>query len=121
MALLFDLAKASGLAEMIEAMFTGQRKLNLTENRAVLHTALRNQSDTPIYVDGEDVMPEVRRVLAKMRTFSQSVRSGNWRMAYHRCGQYWHRRLRTWDLRWSAEPCNHMRNPVCAALCLQRG
>jgi glucose-6-phosphate isomerase len=78
MALLFDLARASGLTEMIEAMFTGQ-KINLTENRAVLHTALRNQSDTPIYVDGEDVMPEVRRVLAKMRTFSQAVRSGEWR------------------------------------------
>ena len=47
MALLFELARASGLTEMIEAMFTGQ-KINLTENRAVLHTALRNQSDTPI-------------------------------------------------------------------------
>jgi glucose-6-phosphate isomerase len=78
MALLFDLAGASGLANMIEAMFTGQ-KINLTENRAVLHTALRNQSDTPIYVDGEDVMPEVRRVLANMRAFSESVRSGQWR------------------------------------------
>ena len=77
MALLFELARASGLTEMIEAMFTGQ-KINLTENRAVLHTALRNQSDTPIYVDGEDIMPEVRRVLAKMRTFSQAVRSGEW-------------------------------------------
>ncbi len=77
MALLFDLAKASSLAEMIEAMFTGQ-KINLTENRAVLHTALRNQSDAPIYVDGEDVMPDVRRVLAKMRTFSEVVRSGRW-------------------------------------------
>ena len=78
MALLFELARASGLTEMIEAMFTGQ-KINLTENRAVLHTALRNQSDTPIYVDGEDVMPEIRRVLVKMRKFSESVRSGEWR------------------------------------------
>jgi glucose-6-phosphate isomerase len=78
MALLFDLARARNLAGMIEAMFTGQ-KINLTENRAVLHTALRNQSDTPVYVDGEDVMLEIRRVLAKMRTFSQAVRSGEWR------------------------------------------
>lgn len=78
MALLFELARASGLTEMIEAMFTGQ-KINLTENRAVLHTALRNQSDTSIYVDGEDVMPEIRRVLVKMRKFSESVRSGEWR------------------------------------------
>ena len=76
-ALLFELARASGLTEMIEAMFTGQ-KINLTENRAVLHTALRNQSDTSIYVDGEDVMPEIRRVLVKMRKFSESVRSGEW-------------------------------------------
>jgi len=77
MALLFELARASGLTEMIEAMFTGQ-KINLTENRAVLHTALRNQSDTPIYVEGEDVMPEIHRVLVKMRKFSESVRSGEW-------------------------------------------
>lgn len=77
MALLFDLARTSGLTGMIEAMFTGQ-KINLTENRAVLHTALRNQSDKSVYVDGEDVMPEIRRVLAKMRTFSQAVRSGEW-------------------------------------------
>ena len=78
MALLMELAHASGLSDMIEAMFTGQ-KINLTENRAVLHTALRNQSDKPVYVDGEDVMPGVRQVLAKMRTFSDAVRSGAWR------------------------------------------
>jgi glucose-6-phosphate isomerase len=59
-------------------MFTGE-KINNTEGRAVLHTALRNQSDLPVLVDGEDVMPEIRRVLAKMRHFSESVRSGDWR------------------------------------------
>ena len=59
-------------------MFTGQ-KINTTEDRAVLHVALRNRSNTPIYVDGQDVMPEVNRVLAKMRGFSEAVRSGEWK------------------------------------------
>ncbi len=62
----------------IEAMFTGQ-KINNTEGRAVLHVALRNRSNTPIYVDDQDVMPEVNRVLAKMRSFSEAVRSGEWK------------------------------------------
>jgi len=59
-------------------MFSGQ-KINTTENRAVLHVALRNCSNQPIFVDGEDVMPEVNRVLAKMAGFSEAVRSGEWR------------------------------------------
>ena len=78
MALLFDLARQAGLAEATEAMFTGQ-KINTTEGRAVLHVALRNRSNRPIYVDGQDVMPEVNRVLAKMRGFSEAVRSAAWR------------------------------------------
>ncbi len=78
MALLFDLARQAGLAEATEAMFTGQ-KINITEGRAVLHIALRNRANRPIYVDGVDVMPEVNRVLAKMRDFSEAVRSGAWR------------------------------------------
>ncbi len=78
LALLLDLARQADLAQAIEAMFTGQ-KINTTENRAVLHVALRNRSNDPIYVDGQDVMPEVNRVLAKMRRFSESVRSGEWR------------------------------------------
>jgi glucose-6-phosphate isomerase len=78
MALLFDLARQAGLAEATEAMFTGQ-KINNTERRAVLHAALRNRSNRPIVVDGEDVMPEVNRVLGKMRAFSEAVRSGAWR------------------------------------------
>ena len=78
MALLFDLARQAGLKAAIEAMFTGQ-KINVTEKRAVLHVALRNRSNRPIIVDGEDVMPEVNRVLEKMRVFSEKVRSGEWR------------------------------------------
>jgi glucose-6-phosphate isomerase len=76
--LLLELARQAGLAEMIEAMFSGE-KINNTEGRAVLHVALRNRSNRPILVDGEDVMPEVNRVLEKMRLFSDSVRSGEWR------------------------------------------
>jgi glucose-6-phosphate isomerase len=78
MRLLLDLAREVKLGEWIEAMFTGQ-KINTTENRAVLHVALRNRSNEPITVDGQDVMPEVNRVLAKMRTFSEKVRSGEWK------------------------------------------
>jgi glucose-6-phosphate isomerase len=78
MALLFNLARQSGLPERIEAMFTGQ-KINTTEDRAVLHVALRNRSNDPIYVDGQDVMPMVNRVLERMRGFSESVRSGDWK------------------------------------------
>jgi len=76
--LLVQLAQQAGLAEHIEAMFRGE-KINITEGRAVLHTALRNRSNTPVYVDGQDVMPEVNRVLAQMRDFSQAVRSGEWK------------------------------------------
>ena len=76
--LLVDLARQAGLPDKIEAMFTGQ-KINITEQRAVLHTALRNRSNTAVYVDGIDVMPEVNQVLGKMRTFSDSIRSGEWK------------------------------------------
>ncbi|MBO7726179.1 MAG: glucose-6-phosphate isomerase [Thermoguttaceae bacterium] len=72
---LVALANQCGLAEKIEAMFTG-RKINVTENRAVLHIALRNRGNTPIEVDGEDVMPKVNAVLDKMKSFSDEVRSG---------------------------------------------
>ena len=78
MALLVDLARQANLSQKIEAMFTGQ-KINVTEDRAVLHVALRNRSNTPIQVDGKDVMPEVNQVLAKMRRFSEAVRSGDWK------------------------------------------
>ncbi|MCU7497057.1 MAG: glucose-6-phosphate isomerase [Ignavibacteria bacterium] len=78
MALLRRLAEARDLKGWIEKMFTGQ-KINLTENRAVLHTALRNRSGRPVLVDGKDVMPEVRRVLLQMRKFSDEVRNGDWK------------------------------------------
>ena len=76
--LLHQLAKESALDEAINAMFTGE-KINHTENRAVLHTALRNRSNTPVYVDGKDVMPEVNVVLAKMSAFCERVISGEWK------------------------------------------
>jgi len=76
--LLLDLARQAGLNEHIAAMFAGER-INTTENRAVLHTALRNRSNRPVCVDGEDVMLAVNRVLAQMREFSQAVRDGSWR------------------------------------------
>lgn len=76
--LLRQLANECGLSSAIEAMFTGQ-KINRTENRAVLHTALRNRSNTPVLVDGKDVMPEVNAVLAKMKDFCERVISGEWK------------------------------------------
>jgi glucose-6-phosphate isomerase len=78
LALLLDLAHQARLDDAIAAMFSGQ-KINVTEQRAVLHIALRNRTNRPIRVDGIDVMPQVNAVLARMRTFSQLVRSGQWR------------------------------------------
>ncbi|MBQ8347677.1 MAG: glucose-6-phosphate isomerase [Alphaproteobacteria bacterium] len=80
MKLLIDLAKEAGLEKARDAMFSGE-KINTTENRAVLHTALRNRSDRPVYVDGKDVMPQIKAVLEKMKTFSTAVRDGQWRGA----------------------------------------
>lgn len=77
MALLVELAEAVGVPDRIAAMFAGE-KINVTEDRAVLHVALRNRSTRAIEVDGEDVMPRVRAVLAKMRRFSDAVRDGSW-------------------------------------------
>ncbi len=76
--LLRQLANECGLASATEAMFSGQ-KINRTENRAVLHTALRNRSNTPVLVDGKDVMPEVNAVLAKMKDFCERIISGSWK------------------------------------------
>ncbi len=78
MELLIDLAKSVGLQERIEAMFTGE-KINLTEGRAVLHTALRAPSDAAVIVDGENVIPGVHAVLDKMSAFCDRVRSGQWK------------------------------------------
>ena len=78
MELLFALAREAGLAKAIEEMFSGE-KINRTENRAVLHTALRNRSGRPVYVDGKDVMPGVLSVIDRMSAFAEKVRSGEWR------------------------------------------
>ncbi|WP_337040915.1 glucose-6-phosphate isomerase [Emticicia sp. 17c] len=78
MAYLLELARECKLSEAIEQMFTGA-KINQTENRAVLHVALRNRSNAPILVDGNDVMPEVNEVLQKMKGFSDKIISGSWK------------------------------------------
>ncbi len=75
---LLELAKVRGLEEKIKEMFRGD-KINFTEHRAVLHTALRNRSNTPVYVDGENVMIKINEVLAKMRKFSEAVRYGEFK------------------------------------------
>ncbi len=75
--LLVDLARAAGLPQAIEDMFSG-RRINWTEGRAVLHVALRNRSNDPILVDGRDVMPGVNRVLDQVKRFSDDVRTGRW-------------------------------------------
>ena len=72
------LAKETDLQSAIKSMFAGE-KINRTEDRAVLHVALRNRSNTPILVDGKDVMPEVNAVLEKMKSFSENIISGNWK------------------------------------------
>jgi glucose-6-phosphate isomerase len=77
LSLLRALAKSANLDQAKEDLFSG-KKINFTEGRAVLHTALRNLSAAPVTVDGQDVMPKVRAVLDKMRDFSEKVRTGAW-------------------------------------------
>lgn len=76
--LLLDLAKEIGLEQAIKEFFNGD-KINQTEGRSVLHTALRNLSDREVNIDGKDVMPEVREVLQKMKSFSDQIISGSWK------------------------------------------
>src|SRR6201993_4608840 len=76
--LLVQLANESGLRERIDAMFRGE-KINITENRAVLHVALRAPRGASIIVDGQNVVPQVHAVLDKMADFSNRVRSGAWK------------------------------------------
>lgn len=78
LSLLRQLAQECALDSAKEAMFSGE-KINRTENRAVLHTALRNRANAPVIVDGKDVMPEVNAVLAKMKDFCQRIISGEWK------------------------------------------
>ena len=75
--LLMQMAREADIEGWRDRMFAGE-KINITENRAVLHTALRNRSNTPVLVDGKDVMPDINAVLAQMRLFSDKVRSGVW-------------------------------------------
>jgi len=76
--LLIQLANECGLPDAIQAMFAGE-KINVTENRAVLHTALRNFSGKPVLNDGKDVMPDVKAVLEQMKQFCSKVHSGEWK------------------------------------------
>jgi len=76
--LLCDLARETGVEHWREKMFAGE-PINVSEFRPVLHTALRNRSNTAVYVDGENIMPKINRVLAQMRYFTERVRSGNLR------------------------------------------
>ena len=76
--LLFALARQAGVEAWRDRMFAGE-KINGTEGRAVLHTALRNRSNRPVLVDGKDVMPEVNAVLGQMRRFTDRLRSGAWK------------------------------------------
>jgi len=78
MELLLSLAREAGLAAWIEKMFTGE-KINLTEGRAVLHVALRDKGNSPVMVEGKDVMPDVREVLSRMKVFVGNVRDGSWK------------------------------------------
>lgn len=75
---LVELAEEVELRTAIEGMFNGD-KINQTENRSVLHVALRNRSNTPIRVDGQDVMPEINKVLAQMKAFSDRLQNGSWK------------------------------------------
>jgi len=75
--LLFQLARDAKVEDWRDRLFSGE-KINITEDRAVLHTALRNRSNSPVLVNGTDVMPEINAVLAQMRTFSEKVRGGKW-------------------------------------------
>ncbi len=76
--ILMLLARECGLKDAIASQFTGER-INKTENRPVLHTALRNRSNNPVFVDGKDVMPDVHDVLEQMKMFSESIISGSWK------------------------------------------
>lgn len=76
--LLVDVAKEAGVEQLRDDMFNG-KKINFTEDRAVLHAALRNVSNEPILVDGKDVMPGVNKELKHMEEFSNAIRSGEWK------------------------------------------
>jgi glucose-6-phosphate isomerase len=76
--LLYKLAEQQDVLGLAKKMYSGE-KINNTEGRAVLHVALRNQSNTPIFVDGEDVMPAVNETLSRIKVFTESIRNGDWK------------------------------------------
>ena len=76
--LLLELTEEVGVKKAVKDMFTGE-KINETENRPVLHIALRNSTNSPIMVEGQNVMPQVNAVLQKMESFSKKIRSGDWK------------------------------------------
>ncbi len=78
LALLVELANECGLKDAIDAMFAGE-KINKTEDRAVLHTALRNFNGNPILLDGKDIMPDIQMVLEQMKAFCKNLHNGNWK------------------------------------------
>lgn len=78
LSLLIELAQVSGLKNEIDRMFSGQ-PINVTEGRAVLHTALRNCSSTPVWLAGKNIMPEIDQVLSQMANFAEQIRSGDWK------------------------------------------
>ena len=96
--LLVQLAEEAGLRTRIDAMFRGE-KINVTENRAVLHVALRAPKGQSILVDGKNVVPDVHAVLDRMAAFADRVRSGEWkgpyRQAHPQRHQHRHRRIRS--------------------------
>ena len=118
MAGLVELAKAAAVEAERDAMFAGE-KINITEKRAVLHTALRNFSGKPVRVDGQDVMPEVIGTREKMLGFAADVREGRVRgrprPADDRRHQYRHRRVRPRPRHGDARACRLSRRHNCAA------
>ena len=78
MKLLFTLAQETGVYDAIGQMFSGEA-INETENRPVLHTALRNMESTPVFLNGKDIMPQINEVLSKMERFSDAIISGKWK------------------------------------------
>ena len=102
--LLFDLAAAVDLRGRIDTMFRGD-KINVSENRAVLHVALRAPRDATILVDGENVVPAVHAVLDRMSAFSHHIRNGDWK-------GHTGRRIRTWSISASAVPISGRRWPM---------
>src|ERR1700745_3334667 len=116
--LILRMAEESGLPSRMEAMFSGE-KINLTENRAVLHTALRAPRDASIVVDGENVGPKIYAVLDKRAHFADRVRNGDWK-GYSQCRQHRHWWLRSWTSHGLRGPSLVYRSVYDISVCFQR-